>query len=77
MVTIATTTKGAYLRYTLDGTKPTGGSSGHGTLIPAQSGRVPVPCVFGRTLKLQAIAYKAECADSPIGVGYYTASASR
>jgi chitobiase/beta-hexosaminidase-like protein len=69
-VTIATATKGAYLRYTLDGSKPTGGSSGHGTLIPAQSGTVPD--VFGRTLK--ALAYKAGCADSPIAVGYYTVS---
>jgi hypothetical protein len=68
-VTICTTTKGAYLRYTLDGTKPTGGSSGHGTLIPAQCGSVDV---FGRTLK--ALAYKTGCADSPIAVGYYTAS---
>ena len=75
-VAIATTTTGAYLRYTLDGSIPTCGSSGHGTLIPSQSGTVPVPIptVFGRTLKLQAIACKAGCADSPIAVGYYTAS---
>jgi len=73
-VTISTTTKGAYLRYTLDGTIPTCGSSGNGTLIPAQSGAVDV---FGRTLKLQAIACKAGCADSPIAVGNYTASHKR
>jgi hypothetical protein len=72
-VTIATTT-GAYLRYTLDGSTPTCGSSGHGTLIAAQTGvvHVPLPDVFGRTLK--AIACKAGCADSPIVVGNYTAS---
>src|SRR4029077_14476341 len=62
-VTIATTTTGAYLRYTLDGSTPTCGSSGHGTLIAAQTGvvHVPLPDVFGRTLK--AIACKAGCAD--------------
>jgi len=76
-VTIATTTTGATLRYTLDDSTPTCGSSGHGTLIPAQSGTVPVPCVFGRTLKLQAIACKAGCTDSAIAVGLYTASAHK
>ena len=73
-VTIRTATTGAYLRYTLDGSTPTGGSSGHGTLIKAQSGSVPVPCVFGRTLKLQAIAFKPGLTDSAIAVGNYTAS---
>jgi hypothetical protein len=71
-VTIATTTTGAYLRYTNDGSTPTGGSSGHGTLIAAQSG--PVPVVFGRTLKLEAIAFKSGLTDSPIGFGNYTVS---
>jgi hypothetical protein len=66
-VTITTTTMGAYLRYTLDGSTPTGGSSGHGTLIAAPSG--PVPVVFGRTLK--AIAFKPGLTDSSIAVGYY------
>jgi len=58
MVTIATTT-GAYLCYTLDGSTPTDGSSPHGKVIAAQSGivHVPVPDVFGRTLKLQTIAF--------------------
>jgi hypothetical protein len=75
-VTIRTATTGAYLRYTLDGSIPTCGSSGHGTTIPAESGTVPVPIptVFGRTLKLQAIACKTGLTDSPIAVGYYTAS---
>ena len=76
MVTIATTTTGAYLCYTLDGTTPTDGSSPHGKVIAAQSGivHVPVPDVYGRTLKLQAIAFKPGLTDSPIAVGYYTAS---
>jgi Chitobiase/beta-hexosaminidase C-terminal domain len=70
-VTIKTATLGAQLRYTTDGSIPT---SGYGTLIAAQSGSVPIPCVFGRTMKLQAIAYKAGLIDSAIAVGYYTAS---
>ena len=39
-VRIATKTAGAYLRYTLDGSTPTGGSSGNGTQIAAASGKV-------------------------------------
>jgi Chitobiase/beta-hexosaminidase C-terminal domain len=70
-VTISTATVGAKLRYTTDGSKPT---SGYGTLIAAQNGSVPIPCVFGRTMKLQAIAFKPGWTDSAIGVGYYTAS---
>ena len=64
---------GANMRYTTDGNKPT---SSYGTLIPAQSGYVPIPCVFGRTMKLQAIAFKPGWTPSAIGVGYYTATAS-
>ena len=41
-VTIATSTKGAYLRYTLDGSTPTAGSSGNGTEITASKGTVLV-----------------------------------
>ncbi|PYK08443.1 MAG: hypothetical protein DME65_14055 [Verrucomicrobia bacterium] len=74
MVTIATTTTGASLRYTLDESTPSCGPSPHGTPIAAQSGRVPVPLVFGRTLKLQAIACKTGCTDSAIATGYYTPS---
>jgi hypothetical protein len=66
-VTIATTTTGAYLRWTDDDSTPT---SGYGKLIKAQSG--PAPTVFGRTLK--AIAYKAGLSDSSIAVGKYQAS---
>jgi len=69
MVLIKTATTGAYLRYTLDGSTPTGGPSGHGTPIAAQSGSIPGPLVFGRTLK--AIAYKEGCADSSTAVGHY------
>ena len=73
-VTIATETPGAYLRYTLDGSMPTCGSSGNGTTIPAQSGTVlvPIPTVFGRTLK--AIACKPGLTSSDVAVGYYTPS---
>jgi len=71
-VTIATSTVGAYLCYTRDGTTPTDGSSPHGTVIKAQSG--PVPVVFGRTLKLQAIAFKPGLSDSSVVVGEYPAS---
>ena len=39
-VRIATKTAGAYLRYTLDGSTPTGGLSGNGTQIAAASGKV-------------------------------------
>jgi hypothetical protein len=70
-VMISTATLGAKLRYTTDGSKPT---STHGTLIAAESGSAPIPCVFGRTLKLQAIAFKPGWTDSAIAVGYYTAS---
>jgi hypothetical protein len=71
-VTITTATPGAYLRYTLDGSTPTGGSSGNGTEITASSGTVSVE--FGLGLKgktLKAIAYKAGLADSPVAVGNY------
>ena len=76
IVTISTTTTGANLCYTLDGSTPTDGPSPHGKVIAAQSGivHVPVPDVFGRTLKLQAIAFKPGLTDSPIAVGNYTAS---
>jgi len=69
-VTIATATPGAYLRYTLDGSTPTGGSSGNGTEIPAAEGKVMVN--FGpKGTTLKAIAYKEGLADSPIAEGNY------
>jgi hypothetical protein len=71
-VTITTTTKGAYLRYTLDGSTPTGGSSGRGTEIPASSGTVSVEFGLGANgTTLKTIAYKAGLADSLIAVGNY------
>jgi hypothetical protein len=69
-VTIATATAGACLRYTLDGSTPTGGSSGNGTQIAAASGTVSVEFGPGGTM-LKAIAYKAGLADSLIAVGNY------
>jgi Chitobiase/beta-hexosaminidase C-terminal domain len=72
MVTIATATEGAYLRYTLDGSTPTGGTSGNGTEITASSGTVSVEFGLGaRGTTLKAIAYKAGLADSLIAVGNY------
>jgi hypothetical protein len=62
--------RGAYLRYTLDGSTPAGGSSGKGTQISAAKGEV----TFGlgpRGTTLKAIAYKEGLADSPIAVGNY------
>ena len=69
-VTIRTSTTGAYLCYTDDGSTPTDGSSPHGTVIKAQS--APVPVVFGRTLK--AIAFKSGWSDSPVADGKYPVS---
>jgi hypothetical protein len=75
-VTIKTATAGAYLRYTLDGSTPTGGSSGHGTRIAAASGKVSFGFdARGRTLK--AIAYKAGWANSLIAVGNYVYESPR
>ena len=71
-VKIATATPGAYLRYTLDGSTPTGGSSGNGTQIPAARGKVTVEFGLGRKgAMLKAIAYKAGLADSAVAVGNY------
>jgi Chitobiase/beta-hexosaminidase C-terminal domain len=67
-VTIKTATTGAYLRYTLDRSTPTGGPSGHGTKIAAASGKVTFP-IGHKTLK--AIAYKAGWTTSLIAVGEY------
>jgi Chitobiase/beta-hexosaminidase C-terminal domain len=75
-VTIKTATAGAYLRYTLDGSTPTGGSSGHGTRIAAASGKVSFGFdARGRTLK--AIAYKAGWVNSLIAVGNYVYESPR
>ena len=71
-VTIATKTPGAYLRYTLDGSTPTGGSSGNGTEITASKGTVFVEFGVGSVgTTLKAIAYKQGLADSLIAVGNY------
>jgi hypothetical protein len=71
-VTIATKTPGAYLRYMLDGSTPTGGLSGNGTQIAAAKGKVTVTFGLGpRGKMLKAIAYKAGLADSPIAEGNY------
>ena len=71
-VTIKTATAGAYLRYTLDGSTPTGGSSGNGMEITASSGTVPVEFGVGpKGTTLKAIAYKEGLADSPVVVRNY------
>jgi len=69
-VTIATKTPGAYLRYTLDGSTPTGGSSGNGTQIAATREKVSFR-VGPREKTLKAIAYKPGLADSSIAEGTY------
>jgi hypothetical protein len=69
-VRIATKTAGAYLRYTLDGSTPTGGSSGNGTQIAAASGKVSLT-VGPREKTSKAIAYKPGLADSSIAEGTY------
>jgi hypothetical protein len=69
-VKIKTATAGAYLRYTLDGSTPTGGPSGNGTQIAAASGKVSFT-VGPREKTLKAIAYKEGLADSPIAEGTY------
>ena len=77
IVIIKTATMGASLRYTLNGSTPTGGTSGHGTPIASDSGDVPVPFVFGRTMRLQAIAWETGLADSAIATGYYSSPCGR
>ena len=69
-VKIATATQGAYLRYTLDGSTPTGGSSGNGTEITAASGKVSFT-LGPKEKTLKAIAYKAGLADSSIAEANY------
>jgi len=69
-VRIATKTAGAYLRYTLDGSTPTGGLSGNGTLIEAASEKISFR-VGPREKTLKAIAYKPGLADSAIAEGTY------
>jgi len=70
MVRIATKTAGAYLRYTLDGSTPTSGSSSNGTEIAAASGKISFT-VGSREKTLKAIAYKPGLADSPIAEATY------
>ena len=69
-VKIATRTAGAYLRYTLDGSTPTGGPSGNGTEIAAASGKIWFT-VGSREKTLKAIAYKPGMTDSSIAEGIY------
>jgi hypothetical protein len=74
-VTIETATVGAWLCYTTNGTTPTVVPL-NGKIIKAQRWNVtfPLPNVFGRTMKLQAIAFKLGLANSSVAVGTYTAS---
>jgi len=69
-VTIRTATAGAYLRYTLDGSPPTSGSSGNGTQIAAASGKVWIT-LGPKEKTLKAMAYKAGLADSLIAEANY------
>jgi len=67
-VRITTRTAGAYLRYTLDGSAPTGGPEGIGTQIEAASGKIEFT-VGARPKTLKAIAFKPGLADSPVAEG--------
>ncbi len=58
------------MRYTLDGSTPTGGLSGNGTQIEAASGKVSFT-VGPRKKTLKAIAYKSGLVDSLIAEGNY------
>ena len=69
-VRITTRTEGAYLRYTLDGSTPSGGPAGNGTQIAASSGKIEFT-VGPREKTLKAIAYKVGLADSPVAEGTY------
>ena len=69
-VTIKTATAGAHIRYTLDGSTPTSGSSGIGTEIAAASGNVSIT-LGPKEKTLRAIAYKAGLADSLIAEANY------
>ena len=65
-VTISTTTGGASIRYTTDGTTP---SETVGTVYSG-------PVTISSTCTLQAIAYKSGMADSAVASGAYTINAS-
>ena len=69
-VKVTTRTAGAYLRYTLDGSIPTGGPAGNGTQIEASSGKIELT-LGPRDTTLKAIAYKEGLADSPVAEGTY------
>lgn len=69
-VRIATRTEGAYLRYTLDGSTPTGGPAGNGTQIEAASGKIEF-AVGPREKTLKVIAYKPGLTDSPVAEATY------
>src|SRR5262245_46154344 len=69
-VKITTATPGAYLRYTLDGSTPTGGPSGNGTELAASRGRIWFT-VGSREKTLKAIAYKPGLEDSSIAIATY------
>ena len=69
-VKIATKTPGACLRYTLDGSIPTGGPSGNGEEIQAASGKISIP-VGWREKTLKAIAYKPGLVDSDMAEANY------
>jgi uncharacterized protein (DUF1800 family) len=61
LVDLVTSTAGAQIRYTTDGSAPT---STHGTLYAG-------PLTLTATTNLRAIAYKAGLSDSPVALGTY------
>jgi alpha-tubulin suppressor-like RCC1 family protein/predicted cupin superfamily sugar epimerase len=63
-VTLSSTTAGASIRYTTDGSTPT---AAYGTVYSA-----PIALAEGTTATIRAIAYKAGWADSAVASGAYT-----
>ena len=64
-VTLSTTTGGATIRYTTDGSTPTSGTSGWGAVYSA-------PFMVLKTTVVQAIAYQSGWADSALSSAVYT-----
>src|SRR4029077_4608219 len=68
-VTISTSTGGAQIRWTIDGSTP---SQTHGTLINGSSGVASFTVPTPQTKTLQAIAFKGGISDSNIKSAGYT-----
>jgi RHS repeat-associated protein len=72
-ITVTTTTPSATMRYTTDGSPPTSGPNGHGTVI---SGGSSGPATVPSGAYLKVIAYKTGSTDSAVASGQYTNAAA-